>query len=374
MSKSLKTNKAAKTAPGLKKTTTTQKTILKKHNTGHGLGRGLGALIDSSRTEYNMNSAAGAETEPPKKEIPFQVDTELIIPNPYQPRKIFTPELLEELAASIKEHGIIQPLVVRTKGSQYELVAGERRWRAAGMLHLTSVPVLIRTYTDEQMMEIALVENIQRHNLNPLEEAQGIKQLMESCHLTQEQAAAKVGRSRTAVANLLRLLHLPKLIQESVDKETLTMGQVRPLLALTKEDQQIRVAQAAERNGWSARLVEKIVKTLKDGGRVNVKQELLEIYDHEQKHHEQKDQAYRNESKKLPELPKEQDVHYKLFEDELVTFLGTQVKVIPHSQGQGKIEISYSSLEDLERISELLQGKDEAAVSKHSLLPHKLTV
>ena len=169
-----------------------------------GLGKGLGAIFGENPTPVME--------KPEVKEVvegtPQEVAVRDIVANPYQPRKTFDEEKLQELAASIKEYGVVQPLVVRKKGKRYELVAGERRLRASKLAGLKKVPVVLKEYDEAEMMEIALIENIQRHDLNAIEEAQGIKRLMDECKLTQEQVAVKVGRSRTAVANILRLLNL----------------------------------------------------------------------------------------------------------------------------------------------------------------------
>ena len=213
-----------------------------------GLGKGLGAI-------FNDNTVAPVEeVQPHEKEIEIAVSD--IVPNPQQPRKTFDAEKLEELAESIKEHGVIQPLIVRKNGRKYELVAGERRWRAAQSVKLKTVPVIVRDYDNAKMAEIALVENIQRHDLNSIEEAEGIKRLMSEFNFTQEQAAKKIGRSRTAVTNILRLLNLPQSVREAVSRETLTMGQVRPLLALEKTEEQEQLAQLIREPGLSARGVE----------------------------------------------------------------------------------------------------------------------
>jgi ParB family chromosome partitioning protein len=341
----------------------------KTRPSGHGLGRGLGALIGTSRMEYNLG-----QENVRKDEEPLKINVKDIIPNPYQPRKVFDKELLQDLANSIKEHGIIQPLIVRQAGKHYELVAGERRWRAASMNRLKEVPVLIRKYTDEQMMEIALVENIQRHNLNPLEEAIGIKKLMAACKLTQEAAAEKVGRSRVAVANILRLLNLPKEIQNDVSRETLTMGQVKPLLALDNEKYQLEIAKLAAKNDWSARLVEKIVKYLKDNPKFQVSPEKLEALavELETGKVSGKYQVVIKKSKHKKEIPL--DAQYKFFEDNLVTYLGTKVKVIPRNAQQGKIEIVYNSVDDLSRIYELLQKTETQEKTSGILHKTKFTV
>ena len=329
-----------------------------KAKAARGLGMGLGALMATSESEYRQT-----RDPQPGSEEPTSINIKEIVPNPYQPRKVFDKELLAELAASIKEHGIIQPLIVRRQAKHYELVAGERRLRAAQLAKLTEVPVLLRTYSDEQMMEIALVENIQRHNLNPIEEAEGLKQLVESCHLTQEQVAEKVGRSRVAVTNMLRLLNLPKSIQENVSRETLTMGQVKPLLTLDKEADQLKLARATLENGWSSRYVEKIAQLLKAGKPFKYSQKLVtSLMDKNKDQH------------KSPSAATALSAEYQSVEDNLVNYLGTRVKLIPKNEKQGKIEITYTSVDDLNRIYELLQGTEKTTVPAGFGKAHKLTV
>ena len=187
-----------------------------------GLGKGLGAI-------FGENTSPAVE----KVQEPASAAQELLIKNiaanPYQPRCNFDEEKLQELAASIKEFGVVQPVVVRKKGRSYELVAGERRLRAAGLAGLTKVPAIVKDYDDAKMMEIALIENIQRHDLNPIEEAQGLRRLMQEFKLTQEQTAEKVGRSRSAVTNILRLLNLPEQVQKQIINGVLTMGQAKQI-------------------------------------------------------------------------------------------------------------------------------------------------
>ncbi len=332
---------------------TTKKTT-PKAKTSRSLGRGLGALMATSESEYRQTQEVQE-----KNEEPTSINIKEIVANPYQPRKVFDKELLTELAASIKEHGIIQPLIVRRKDKHYELVAGERRLRAAQLAKLTEVPVLLRNYSDEQMMEIALVENIQRHNLNPIEEAEGIKKLMEACHLTQEQAAEKVGRSRVAVTNMLRLLNLPKSIQEDVSRETLTMGQVKPLLSLDKEADQLKVARFTIESGWNSRYVEKIVQVIKSGKPFKYSQNLVTTI-----------MDKRKGPGKTPALSAE----YQTVEENLVSYLGTRVKVVPKNKEQGKIEITYTSVDDLNRIYELLQGTEKTTTPAGFGKARKLTV
>lgn len=312
-----------------------------------GLGKGLGAI-------FGENTSPAVE----KAQEPASAAQELLIKNiaanPYQPRCNFDEEKLQELAASIKEFGIVQPVVVRKKGRSYELVAGERRLRAAGLAGLTKVPAIVKDYDDAKMMEIALIENIQRHDLNPIEEAQGLRRLMQEFKLTQEQTAEKVGRSRSAVTNILRLLNLPEQVQKQIINGVLTMGQAKQLLGLPKPEQMCEVAEAIIANGWSSRMTEEVVRKLKEGKKLKIVRELIE---EEAKNND-------NKEKKPKREPTENDIFCHDFEQRLVEFLGTKVKVVPKLDEQGRqggtIHIEYYSAEDLERIYEVLQqGRHE---------------
>ncbi len=312
-----------------------------------GLGKGLGAI-------FGENTSPAVE----KAQEPASAAQELLIKNiaanPYQPRCNFDEEKLQELAASIKEFGVVQPVVVRKKGRSYELVAGERRLRAAGLAGLTKVPAIVKDYDDAKMMEIALIENIQRHDLNPIEEAQGLRRLMQEFKLTQEQTAEKVGRSRSAVTNILRLLNLPEQVQKQIINGVLTMGQAKQLLGLTKPEQMCEVAEAIIANGWSSRMTEEVVRKLKEGKKLKIVRELIE--------EEAKNKD--NKEKKPKREPTENDIFCHDFEQRLVEFLGTKVKVVPKLDEQGRqggtIHIEYYSAEDLERIYEVLQqGRHE---------------
>lgn len=312
-----------------------------------GLGKGLGAI-------FGENTSPAVE----KAQEPASAAQELLIKNiaanPYQPRCNFDEEKLQELAASIKEFGVVQPVVVRKKGRSYELVAGERRLRAAGLAGLTKVPAIVKDYDDAKMMEIALIENIQRHDLNPIEEAQGLRRLMQEFKLTQEQTAEKVGRSRSAVTNILRLLNLPEQVQKQIINGVLTMGQAKQLLGLPKLEQMCEVAEAIIANGWSSRMTEEVVRKLKEGKKLKIVHELIE---EEAKNND-------NKEKKPKREPTENDIFCHDFEQRLVEFLGTKVKVVPKLDEQGRqggtIHIEYYSAEDLERIYEVLQqGRHE---------------
>ena len=321
---------------------------MSKHS---GLGRGLESLLSSSESQY--------ETAIPKDpEGAVEVPVESIRPNPYQPRKTFDKEKLKELSESIKKHGIIQPLIVRKKGLNYELVAGERRLRAAKLAKLQTVPVLVREYDEKQMRELSLVENIQRHDLNPLEEAKAIQELMKQCSYTQAQAAERLGRSRAAVANLLRMLNLPEELQAMIADEKVTAGQMRPLSALTDREQQLKIGRALAENGWSARTVEEVVKTIKEGKNLEVLNERVVILDNNGKPVKDPSSAKDKTGKKKKS---EADIHYKQFEENLIEALGTKVRIVSKNDNVGKIEIDYYSLDDLDRICELLQGKNDSS-------------
>ena len=321
---------------------------MSKHS---GLGRGLESLLSSSESQY--------ETAMPKDpEGAVEIPVESIRPNPYQPRKTFDKEKLKELSESIKKHGIIQPLVVRKKGLNYELVAGERRLRAARLAKLQTVPVLVREYDEKQMRELSLVENIQRHDLNPLEEAKAIQELMKQCSYTQAQAAERLGRSRAAVANLLRMLNLPEELQAMIADEKVTAGQMRPLSALTDREQQLKIGRALAENGWSARTVEEVVKTIKEGKNLEVLNERVVVLDKNGKPVKDPSSAKDKNGKKKKS---EADIHYKQFEENLIEALGTKVRIVSKNDNVGKIEIDYYSLDDLDRICELLQGKNDSS-------------
>lgn len=309
-----------------------------------GLGKGLGAIFGE-----NTNPAVEKAQEPASAAQELLIKN--ITANPYQPRCNFDEEKLQELAASIKEFGVVQPVVVRKKGRSYELVAGERRLRAAGLAGLTKVPAIVKDYDDAKMMEIALIENIQRHDLNPIEEAQGLRRLMQEFKLTQEQTAEKVGRSRSAVTNILRLLNLPEQVQAHIINGVLTMGQAKQLLGLPKQEQMCEVAEAIIANGWSSRMTEEVVRKLKEGKKLKIVRELVE-------------EEAKNKEKKPKREPTENDIFCHDFEQRLVEFLGTKVKVVPKLDEQGRlggtIHIEYYSAEDLERIYEVLQqGRHE---------------
>lgn len=278
-------------------------------------------------------------------------------PNPYQPRQVFEPDKLAELAASIRETGIIQPLVVREKDGFYEIVAGERRWRAAKAAGLARVPVIVRTYTDSRMQEAALVENIQRSDLDPIEEAKGIRAMMDNLQLTQEEAAKKLGKSRTAVTNALRLLALPPEVTRLVTEKKLPAGLARPLLGLKDKKTMVKLARMAVKGGWSARIMEKVVDGEKKGTPYHIYME------------QEKDLLPPAKQDGTPEtkIKKQEplDPDTARFQEQLIEYLGTKVRIEPGPKGLGgRILIEYYSEEDLARVYELLKKPRTLAISK----------
>lgn len=293
-----------------------------------GLGRGLDALFAAPDA-----AQAIVDTNEPVNELAIKD----ITPNLHQPRRDFDEEALAELAQSIKQHGVIQPVVVRKTLSGYELVAGERRWRASQIAGLKIIPAVVREYTDAEMMEIALIENLQRRDLNAIEEAMAFRSLMEEFGLTQEEVAQRIGRSRSMIANTVRLLKLHPEVQSFVSRGTLNMGQARPLLALENPELQLEAANQIMEEDLSARDAEELVRRMAARRPVKPVEPKQEI---------QEDQFFMNE-----------------FEDRLKVLLGTQVKIKP-GKLKSKIEIEYYSNEDLERIMEMLSTRQEVAGSK----------
>jgi ParB family transcriptional regulator, chromosome partitioning protein len=277
-----------------------------------GLGKGINALFSSM--------------EIGKEEVVQEVKIKDLRPNPYQPRKTFDPEAIEELKQSILEHGILQPLIVRKSIKGYEILAGERRYRAAKEAKLETVPVVVREFNEQQMMELALLENLQREDLTPIEEANAYQALMTQLNLTQEQLAKRLGKSRPHIANHLRLLTLPKPIQQLISEGKLSMGHGRALLGLKKKEKMQAV-------------VEKVLKE-----QLNVRQLELMVQ-----------QLNQNVPRETSKSNKEKDVFIRERESYLTEKFGTAVK-IKRNKKKGKIEIEFYSQDDLERILELLDA------------------
>jgi ParB family transcriptional regulator, chromosome partitioning protein len=293
-----------------------------------GLGKGLDSLIADRRpaaAKEIKSSPEVIEKKEEKNENPFIVKISEVEPNREQPRKHFDEEALQELADSIKKFGVIQPLLVQKKEKYYEIVAGERRWRAAKIAGLKEIPVVIRKLSDQEKMEIALIENIQREDLNPIEEALAYKKLIDEFHLKQEDIANSVSKSRSAITNSMRLLKLDERVQNMLAGEEISAGHARTLLILTDGDKQYELAQKIVEKQLSVREVESLLKKKP------------------------------KEEKKTSEFSA-QDLIYKNFENNLKELYGTKV-AIKDQKGKGKIEISYYSVEELERILEMLQSK-----------------
>ena len=279
-----------------------------------GLGKGLGALLQTS--EQTFEEINQQQTH----ELPLK-DIE---PNPDQPRKNFTEDALETLMESIKNFGIVQPIVVRKKGKKYQIVAGERRYRAASALGLDQVPVIIKDYSTEEVTEIALVENLQRQDLDPIEEAFAYQRLMDTFKQTQDLIATRVGRSRSHVANMMRLLKLPEAIQNDLSVGELTIGQARPLLSLSNEKTQLEVAEKIKEEDLNARQVEALVNSL----------------------------ASTKKSKTNKKPTKKDSAELRALTERLKLSLGSPVniKLKAGKKVQGKIEISFASEEELNRL------------------------
>lgn len=323
-------------------------------------GLGTNGLDKMFGVRKQKNAAPVVEEKKAGEQV-GEVPVKNLKPNPYQPRKTFDPDQLKELEESIRQSGVIQPLIVRKKGRQYEIVAGERRWRAAKAAGLYQVPVVVRDYDDAAMMEVALVENMQRSDLDPMEEARGIQHLMASLQLTQEEAARKLGKSRAAVANALRLLKLPSGAAELVSAGKITPGQVRPLLGLEKPEKILDLARRAAAGGWSARIVEEVVKAEREGKPYHIYMQTEENLISP----EQKNQSGEKAKKRLAAPPAEMDVDTKAFQEKLIQYLGTRVKIEPSRKERGgRILIEYYGPEDLERLYELLQGPERTGGRK----------
>lgn len=262
-----------------------------------------------------------------EKPVEQTLKLNLIEPNSEQPRKNFDEESLQELADSIKQYGILQPLIVQKKGNHYEIIAGERRWRAAKLAGITDVPVLIREYDKQQTMEIALIENVQRADLNPIEEAQAFQQLIQEFHLTQEEIANRVSKNRATITNSMRLLKLDVRVQDMLADGKISSGHARALLGFEEGERQYQVAVKITEEKLSVRDVEKLVKMMN-----------------------------RPPKEKKPEKGPDIDLIYRQVEDKLKSIMGTKVVINQKDKNKGRIEIEYYSQEELERLIELMES------------------
>jgi ParB family chromosome partitioning protein len=299
------------------------------------LGRGLGALLGGAPTAAKPPQPVAIAPAPAAVPAPDvdarervqRVPLGRIRPCPFQPRKDFTTDTLRELADSIREQGIVQPLIVRDRGDHFELIAGERRWRAAQLLSLPEVPIIVREADDRAVLELALIENLQRENLNAIEEAQGYFQLINQFQLTQEDVATKVGKSRAVVANALRLLKLPLTLQHYIRDGRLSVGHAKVVLGLANDQQQELAAERIIKEGLNVRQTEGLIAKLQSRGIGSTKPGSI--------------------------TPLTQDAHVADLENKLREKLGTKVH-LKYSHGKGSLDIAFFSDDELERILQIL--------------------
>lgn len=295
-----------------------------------GLGKGLDSLIPDNKPMKSVNSADSDIKEESKSgEQMMKIND--VEPNREQPRKKFEEDALLELSDSIKQFGIIQPLIVQKRKDYYEIIAGERRWRAAKMAGLKEVPVIVKEYTEQEIVEISLIENIQRENLNPIEEAMAFKKLLQEFNLKQDEVAERVSKSRTAVTNSMRLLKLDDRVQQMIVDDMISTGHARALLAIDEKEQQFELANRVFDEKLSVRETEKLVKDLKNP-------------------------KIKKEKKKI-----EHEFIYDDLANKMKEVMGTKVSISSKGNGKGKIEIEYYSDIELERMFDLIMsiGKDD---------------
>jgi len=285
------------------------------------LGRGLSALIPSAPPPQ---PAAQATPDRPRTQ---ELDIDLLVPNPRQPRVHMDDTRLEELAQSIRANGVIQPIVVRRVEDHYEIVAGERRWRASQRAGLLKVPVAVREVPDDKLLEVALIENIQRENLSPIEEAQAYRRLTDELQMSQEAIATQVGKDRATVANYMRLLRLPAEVRAALDEGALSMGHARALLSLPDENTQRRLGRDVIARGLSVRDTEALVRREVDA-----------------------------KSPAAPAEPQKVDPNTRAAEDQLKLALGTRVRIVRKGK-RGRIEIDFTNEDELQRLYEALTGE-----------------
>lgn len=291
----------------------------------NGLGKGLDSLITDKVNKPQVAGSAKKESESDAT----MMDINKVEPNREQPRKKFDEDALLELSESIKQFGILQPLLVQKRDNYYEIIAGERRWRAAKLAKLKEVPVIVKQLTEQEIMEISLIENIQREDLNPIEEALAYKRLLSEFNLKQDEVAERVSKSRTAVTNSMRLLKLDDRVQQMVIDEMLTTGHARAILGIEDTDKQYEVAQKIFDEKLSVRDTEKLVKNLQN----------------------EKDSPKQDKQKIDPKL----EAIYKDLEEQMKVILGTKVAINPKDDKRGKLEIEYYSQDELDRIIDMLR-------------------
>lgn len=293
-----------------------------------GLGRGLDTLIPEKKSikssQKSETSKSAEKQEPQNGELMMKIN--MVEPNRDQPRKNFEEDALLELADSIKQMGVLQPLLVRKRNDYYEIIAGERRWRAAKIAGLKEVPVIIKDYTEQEIVEIGLIENIQRENLNPIEEAMAYKKLLEEFHLKQDEVAERVSKSRTAVTNSMRLLKLNEKVQQMIIDDMITTGHARALLAIDDQEQQYILANKIFDEKLSVRETEKLIKDIKNPQKPKIKKPMENAF------------LYDDLANKMKEV------------------MGTKVKISTKGNGKGKIEIEYYSDKELERMFDMIMS------------------
>lgn len=292
-----------------------------------GLGKGLDSLIPNAVGEAKTKKETKVNVKEEKGGAETIVKITMVEPNRKQPRKNFDEDTLQELSDSIRQFGLIQPILVQDRKDHYEIIAGERRWRAAKMAGLKEVPVIIRDYSEQEIMEISLIENIQREDLNPIEEAQAYKRLLEEFHLKQDEVAERVSKSRAAVTNSIRLLKLSDEVQQMVIDDMISTGHARALLAIDNPEEQYTLAQKIFDEKLSVRDVEKMVKNINKPAKA---------------------------TKKGTSDDKTMEAIYLDIEEKLKTRLSTKVTVISKGEGAGKIEIEFYSHEDLDRLMDMM--------------------
>lgn len=291
-----------------------------------GLGKGLDSLIPDNKSSKMVKKTVEAPKTPENVSGQIMMKINEVEPNREQPRKNFEEDALLELADSIKQFGVLQPLIVQKKKDYYEIIAGERRWRAAKLAGVKEIPVIIKEYTDQEIVEISLIENIQRENLNPIEEAMAFKKLLTEFHLKQDEVAERVSKSRTAVTNSMRLLKLSDKVQQMIVDDMISTGHARALLAIDNPEQQYILANKIFDEKLSVRETEKLVKDIK------------------------------NPKKEKPKKEIQNSFVYENLEERMKSVIGTKVHVNHKPNGKGKIEIEYYSDSELERIFELLMS------------------
>lgn len=292
-----------------------------------GLGKGLDSLIpDNKGTRSSIESESNLKSETEQNSGEQMMKINMVEPNREQPRKKFEEDALLELADSIKQFGILQPLLVRKRKDYYEIIAGERRWRAAKMAGVKEIPVIIKEFSEQEIVEIGLIENIQRENLNPIEEAMAFKRLLEEFNLKQDEVAERVSKSRTAVTNSMRLLKLNDKVQQMIIDDMISTGHARALLAIDDKEQQYILANKIFDEKLSVRETEKLIKDIKNPKKIKEKKVVENAF------------------------------IYKDIEDKMKEVIGTKVNVNSKGNGKGKIEIEYYSNEELERVFDMIMS------------------